>query len=68
MGRLAAELADVAVVTSDNPRSEEPGSIIREIVAGIEAAPGRRARWWRNRTARAAIEQAIGLAGPGTWC
>src|SRR5215212_7510686 len=37
MGRIAADLADVAIVTSDNPRSEEPDAIIGEIVAG---APG----------------------------
>jgi UDP-N-acetylmuramoyl-L-alanyl-D-glutamate--2,6-diaminopimelate ligase len=35
MGRVAAELSDLAVVTSDNPRSEEPGAIIAEILAGI---------------------------------
>jgi UDP-N-acetylmuramoyl-L-alanyl-D-glutamate--2,6-diaminopimelate ligase len=35
MGRLASELADVTVVTSDNPRSEDPQSIIDEIVAGV---------------------------------
>jgi len=35
MGEIAARLADVAVVTSDNPRSEEPGQIIAEIMAGV---------------------------------
>ena len=35
MGRAAAETADVLVVTSDNPRSEEPESIISQIVGGI---------------------------------
>ena len=34
MGRIAFELADVAIVTSDNPRSEDPQEIIAEIVAG----------------------------------
>jgi len=34
MGRIASELADVAIVTSDNPRSEDPQAIITEIVAG----------------------------------
>ncbi len=34
MGRIATELADVAIVTSDNPRSEEPDAIIAEILAG----------------------------------
>ena len=35
MGRLASELADVTIVTSDNPRSEDPQAIIGEIVAGV---------------------------------
>ncbi len=37
MGEIAARLADVAIVTDDNPRSEEPGSIRRAI---LDAAPG----------------------------
>jgi UDP-N-acetylmuramoyl-L-alanyl-D-glutamate--2,6-diaminopimelate ligase len=59
MGRIAAELADVAIVTSDNPRSEDPDAIIAEVVAGapgeLEVEPDR----------RAAIEQAIEGAGAG---
>ncbi|HSC50484.1 MAG TPA: UDP-N-acetylmuramoyl-L-alanyl-D-glutamate--2,6-diaminopimelate ligase [Gaiellaceae bacterium] len=46
MGRIAAELADVAIVTSDNPRSENPEAIIAEILAGAgdaEVEPDRRA-------------------------
>jgi UDP-N-acetylmuramoyl-L-alanyl-D-glutamate--2,6-diaminopimelate ligase len=35
MGRIAAELADVAVVTSDNPRTEDPGAIIDDIERGM---------------------------------
>ncbi|HEY8844231.1 MAG TPA: UDP-N-acetylmuramoyl-L-alanyl-D-glutamate--2,6-diaminopimelate ligase [Gaiellaceae bacterium] len=46
MGSIASELADLAIVTSDNPRSEEPDAIIGEIVAGaageIEVEPDRR--------------------------
>ena len=38
MGRIAARLADRVVVTSDNPRSEDPAAIAEAIVAGIEAA------------------------------
>jgi UDP-N-acetylmuramoyl-L-alanyl-D-glutamate--2,6-diaminopimelate ligase len=38
MGRIAAELADVVIVTNDNPRSEDPQAIIDAIVAG--AGPG----------------------------
>ena len=46
MGRIAHELADVAIATSDNPRSEDPLAIIDEIVAGapeLEVEPDRRA-------------------------
>jgi len=35
MGEIAARLADVAIVTSDNPRSEDPEQIIEEILAGV---------------------------------
>jgi len=57
MGRVARRLADVALVTSDNPRSEDPEAIIAEIMDGIpmESEPDR----------RAAIERAVGLARPG---
>jgi UDP-N-acetylmuramoyl-L-alanyl-D-glutamate--2,6-diaminopimelate ligase len=37
MGRVAGELADLAIVTSDNPRSEDPRAIIDEILAGAES-------------------------------
>ena len=48
MGRVAAELADRAIVTSDNPRNEEPLAIIDEVLAGdesgrLEVEPDRRA-------------------------
>jgi len=46
MGRIGRDLADVAIVTSDNPRSEDPLAIIDEIVAGapkLEVEPDRRA-------------------------
>ena len=35
MGEVAASLADIVIVTSDNPRSEDPEAIIESIVAGI---------------------------------
>ena len=35
MGRIAAELADFVIVTSDNPRTEEPGAIIADILPGL---------------------------------
>lgn len=36
MGRIGVELSDLAVITSDNPRTEDPNEIIRQIVAGFE--------------------------------
>ena len=35
MGKIGAELSDIAIITSDNPRTEEPGRIIDQILAGI---------------------------------
>jgi len=59
MGRIATELADITIVTSDNPRSEDPAAIIEEVLAGAvgnpEVEPDR----------RAAIERAVELAEPG---
>ena len=37
MGEIAARLSDFVIVTSDNPRTEEPGAIINEILAGMES-------------------------------
>jgi UDP-N-acetylmuramoyl-L-alanyl-D-glutamate--2,6-diaminopimelate ligase len=39
MGRVASELSDLAIVTSDNPRSEDPEAIIEQIVAGAGGRP-----------------------------
>ncbi|MBI3620951.1 MAG: UDP-N-acetylmuramoyl-L-alanyl-D-glutamate--2,6-diaminopimelate ligase [Nitrospirae bacterium] len=67
MGRVAAELADLAVLTSDNPRSEEPSAILREVEAGVKAAPpSRRLRDYRiMEDRRAAIAWAIATAEAG---
>ena len=61
MGEIAARLADVAIVTSDNPRSEDPEAIIGEIVAGIEDARHLEAVTDR----REAIGDALAQARPG---
>ena len=51
MGRIAASLSDLAVVTSDNPRSEPPLAIIEEILPGVrEGVGGRRTADRRQRT------------------
>lgn len=61
MGRAAAETADVIVLTSDNPRDEEPESIIREIASGIPEGVAYETEPDRGR----AIRRAIQLAEPG---
>ena len=38
MGQVAAELAGLSIVTSDNPRSEDPRAIVNEVAAGLRAA------------------------------
>ena len=40
MGRIAAQLSDVIIATSDNPRSEDPQRILDMVVAGVEEAAG----------------------------
>ena len=60
MGRAAEELSDWCIVTSDNPRGEDPESICRQITAGLKSA---------NHEVimdrRAAIRRAVAMAGPG---
>jgi len=67
MGRVAARYSDVVVVTSDNPRTEDPGAIIREILPGVEAGlrEAGRGRYLVHAVRRAAIAEAIRLAQPG---
>jgi UDP-N-acetylmuramoyl-L-alanyl-D-glutamate--2,6-diaminopimelate ligase len=59
MGEAASRLAERVVVTSDNPRNEDPEAIIAAILegcrAGVEVEPDR----------RAAIEKAVEMAEPG---
>jgi UDP-N-acetylmuramoyl-L-alanyl-D-glutamate--2,6-diaminopimelate ligase len=59
MGKVARDLADVVIVTSDNPRSEDPLAIIQDVLQGagteVEIDPDR----------RSAISRAIELAEPG---
>jgi UDP-N-acetylmuramoyl-L-alanyl-D-glutamate--2,6-diaminopimelate ligase len=63
MGAAAGELADVVIVTSDNPRTERPGDIIDEILAGISA--GNRPKVSVQADRARAIAHAIEHATPG---
>jgi UDP-N-acetylmuramoyl-L-alanyl-D-glutamate--2,6-diaminopimelate ligase len=62
MGAAVARLADIAVVTSDNPRSEEPREILRQIRAGMGAGS---AEVVEEPDRRSAIRQALLRCGPG---
>jgi UDP-N-acetylmuramoyl-L-alanyl-D-glutamate--2,6-diaminopimelate ligase len=63
MGDVATRLADVAVVTSDNPRHEDPSDIIAEIESGVAA--DQRAKLTVEPDRAAAIRMAIGGARSG---
>jgi UDP-N-acetylmuramoyl-L-alanyl-D-glutamate--2,6-diaminopimelate ligase len=70
MGRTARDLADAIVVTSDNPRSEEPDEIIEEILTGSGRGPGVVVEPDRRAAIRAAILDAadgdvVVIAGKG---
>jgi UDP-N-acetylmuramoyl-L-alanyl-D-glutamate--2,6-diaminopimelate ligase len=62
MGHAATANADLAVITSDNPRSEDPLAIIAEIVPGAESGGG---AFMVEPDRRAAIALALGEARPG---
>jgi UDP-N-acetylmuramoyl-L-alanyl-D-glutamate--2,6-diaminopimelate ligase len=61
MGRIATALADRTIVTSDNPRSEDPAAIVEEILAGIDD----RELVSVELDRRAAIRRAVAEAQPG---
>jgi UDP-N-acetylmuramoyl-L-alanyl-D-glutamate--2,6-diaminopimelate ligase len=61
MGLAGAEGSDIAIVTSDNPRSERPEDILEEILAGIPEGSEVQVEVDRRR----AIEIAVAMAGPG---
>jgi UDP-N-acetylmuramoyl-L-alanyl-D-glutamate--2,6-diaminopimelate ligase len=61
MGEVTARLADLAIVTSDNPRSEDPGAIIEAVVAGAGDPTKMQVIADRGR----AIETALAVAEPG---
>ncbi len=69
MGAVAAELSDLALVTSDNPRGEDPSVIIADILAGMQGAEGMageaKARVEVETDRRRAIDRAVSLAREG---
>jgi UDP-N-acetylmuramoyl-L-alanyl-D-glutamate--2,6-diaminopimelate ligase len=65
MGKIAFELSDRVVVTSDNPRTEDPGTIIAEILQGVPQGPLREERLSVEPDRRKAILMAIREAKDG---
>ncbi|HEX4602263.1 MAG TPA: UDP-N-acetylmuramoyl-L-alanyl-D-glutamate--2,6-diaminopimelate ligase [Gemmatimonadales bacterium] len=59
MGEVCVRLAEVAIATSDNPRTEDPEAILDEVEAGMRAKPH-----YREADRRKAIALALGLATP----
>ena len=59
MGKIGVDIADVAIITSDNPRTEEPMAIIGDIVAGI---PGEKKNYQVIENRPAAIRHAMDIA------
>ncbi len=62
MGRVAAQLADVVIVTTDNPRSEDPRAIAHDITAGF---PTDGHEWLVELDRFTAIQRALARAHPG---
>lgn len=63
MGEIAARYSDLTVITSDNPRSEDPVAIIEEIIPGVERVPT--AHYVIEPDRKKAIEYALKNAQPG---
>ncbi|MET1048863.1 MAG: cyanophycin synthetase, partial [Acidimicrobiales bacterium] len=61
MGRAADQGADVVIVTSDNPRQEDPAAIIETVMTGVERADDLIVEPDRRR----AVDAAVALAAPG---
>ena len=65
MGAVAARLSDIVVITSDNPRTEDPARIIEEIKRGVPAASDRGTETFAIVDRKEAIQFAIRKAEPG---
>ncbi len=61
MGQVASELSDVVIITSDNPRSEDPNAILDDVAKGMPEG----GNWQRFVSRREAIAVAVEMAQPG---
>ncbi len=59
MGEIAARLSDQVIVTSDNPRTENPQAIVDAIMQGVQAVPGADQRTMAVVDRREAIHRAV---------
>jgi UDP-N-acetylmuramoyl-L-alanyl-D-glutamate--2,6-diaminopimelate ligase len=64
MGEIAGRMADIAIATSDNPRSENPDAILRDVEVGLAASGA--TKYLKIADRREAIRSAIELSNPGT--
>ncbi|MCX7970417.1 MAG: UDP-N-acetylmuramoyl-L-alanyl-D-glutamate--2,6-diaminopimelate ligase [Negativicutes bacterium] len=62
MGEIAARIADVVVITSDNPRTEDPLAIIADVLSGADSVEGRRFEKIIEPDRRTAIKKAVQIA------
>lgn len=65
MGRLAAQYSDYVIITSDNPRSEDPGGILKEVELGLTAYGAAAGTYELIEDRKQAIIRAVELASPG---
>ncbi len=65
MGAAAARLADVLVVTDDNPRTEDPAAVRAEVLAGARGAASGQTMVLEQGDRRQAIRDAVRMAAPG---
>jgi len=64
MGEIAGRMADIAIATSDNPRSEDPDAILRDVEVGLTASGA--TKYLKIADRRDAIRSALDLSNPGT--
>lgn len=62
MGEVSGKLSDLTIITSDNPRWENPEAIMDDIESGIRKTSG---KYLRITDRREAVNKAVDMAGPG---
>ena len=68
MGKVAAELSDLVIVTNEDPRNEDPGQIFRDIEKGLKGGGMRLNKsYFREDDREKAIKKAVEMAKKGDW-